>query len=208
MFTAEFNIVCKLKVHESGYEIVDGKIRPIHTNSNTTEKIFSNKTYTEFMDLNNHRIDQVDFEERLIVFTDRWGMLSDDIYVQEVLALLGSYLMIKDDFKKMKKPTSKLNILKPTAKLSYQFRNKKILPTFEVKTIAEAIELTFFLTSELEQVEYVTCNYYKNYGPRNGCMKRFPYRPNKKHCSRECKEAVKNEKKRAKKSQTNTYERR
>jgi len=39
-------------------------------------------------------------------------------------------------------------------------------------------------------------------------MKRFPYRPNKKHCSRECKEAVKNEKKRAKKSQTNTYERR
>ena len=32
------------------------------------------------MDLNNHRIDQVDFEERLIVFTDRWGMLSDDIF--------------------------------------------------------------------------------------------------------------------------------
>ena len=198
MFIAEFNIVCKLKVHESGYEIEDGKIRPIHKNSNTREENFSNKTYTQFMDLNNHRIDQVDFEERLIVFTDRWGMLSDDSYVQQILGLLGSYLMIKDDFQKNKKPTPKLNILKPTTKLSYQFRDKKILPTFEVKTIAEAIELTFFLTSELEQVEYVTCNYYKHYGSRNGCIKRFPYRPNKLHCSRECKEAVKEAKKRAK----------
>ena len=96
MFTAEFNIVYKLKVHESGYEIVDGKIRPIHKNSNTTEKIFSNKTYTEFMDLNNHRIDQVDFEERLIVFTDRWGMLSDDIYVQEVLKLIEDKKLISN----------------------------------------------------------------------------------------------------------------
>ena len=204
MFIAEFNIVCKLKVHESGYETVDGKIRPIHKNSNTREENFSNKTYTQFMDLNNHRIDQVDFKERLIVFTDRWGMFSDDSYVQEILGLLGSYLMIKDDFQKNKKPTPKLNILKPTTKLSYQFRDKKILPTFEVKTIAEAIELTFFLTSELEQIEYVTCNYYKHYGYRNGCMKKFPYRPKKLHCSRECKEAVKEAKKRAKKSQTNT----
>ena len=44
MFTSEFNIVCKLKVHESGYQVVDGKIRPIHKNSNTREENFSKET--------------------------------------------------------------------------------------------------------------------------------------------------------------------
>ena len=51
------------------------------------------------------------------------------------------------------------------------------------------IELTFFLTSELKQIEYKECKHYQHYGYRDGCMKRFPYRPNKDNCSPACKDA-------------------
>ena len=71
-------------------------------------------------------------------------------------------------------------------------------------TLFEAIELTFFLTSELKQIEYRWCKHYQTYGYRNECMKRFPYKSNKHHCSPECKDAFNKKVKRAIKSQTNT----
>ena len=179
MFTAEFNIVCKLKVHESGYQIVDGTIRPIHKNSNTREENFSRKTYTEFMDLINHRSNKEALEDRLKIFCNKWGMPWEDS-VKAISGLLLIYSKMKEFVK-----------------------NGKVLPTFEVKTLFEAIELTFFLTSELKQIEYKECKHYKHYGYRDGCMKRFPYRPNKDNCSPACKDAF-NKKESRKKSQTNT----
>ena len=203
MFTSEFNIVCKLKVHESGYEVIDGKIRPIHKNSNTTEKNFSRKTYTEFMDLINHRSDKEALEDRLKIFCNKWGMPWDD----RVKAIRGSLLVfskIKEYIQEGNLPTSKFNALNPRTKLSYQFREGKVLPTFEAQDFLEAIELTFFLTSELKQIEYRWCRHYQTYGYRNECMKRFPYKSNKHHCSPECKDAFNKKVKRAIKSQTNT----
>ena len=109
---------------------------------------------------------------------------------------------MKEHIQKGKLPTSKFSALNPSTKLSYQFRNGKVLPTFIAQDFFEAIELTFFLTSELEQVEYKWCKHYRTNGYRDGCMKRFPYKSNKYHCSPECKDAF--NKKRAEKSQTNT----
>ncbi len=207
MFTAEFNVVCKLKVHESGYEIVDGKIKPKRTNSNTREENFSKTTYTDFMDLNNHRSDQEALEDRLLIFCNKWGMLSNDIYIQEILGLLAMYSMMKDDIQKTKLPPPKLNLLQPTTKLTYQFRDGKVLPTFQVKTLPEAIELSFFLTSELVQIEYKTCKHFEHYGFTDGCIKRFPYRPNKDNCSTRCKDLF-NKKKSREKAKRKHIERR
>ena len=202
MFTAEFNIVCKLKVHESGYQIVDGTIRPIHKNSNTREENFSRKTYTEFMDLINHRSNKEALEDRLKIFCNKWGMPWEDS-VKAISGLLLIYSKMKEFVQNGNLPSSKFNALDPDTKLSYKFRDGKVLPTFEVKTLFEAIELTFFLTSELKQIEYKECKHYKHYGYRDGCMKRFPYRPNKDNCSPACKDAF-NKKESRKKSQTNT----
>ena len=198
MFTAEFNIVCKLKVHESGYEVVGEKIRPIHKNSNTRDENFSRKTYSDFMDLNNHRSDQIAFEDRLLIFLNKWGMLSNDTYSQQILGLLAMYSMMNRDIQKSKLPPSNFNLLQPTSKLTYQFRDGKVLPTFQVNTLAEAIELTFFLTSELKQIEYKTCKHFEHYGFTDGCMKRFPYRPNKDNCSTRCKDLFNKKKSREK----------
>ena len=198
MFTAEFNIVCKLKVHESGYEVVGEKIRPIHKNSNTRDENFSRKTYSDFMDLNNHRSDQIAFEDRLLIFLNKWGMLSNDTYSQQILGLLAMYSMMNRDIQKSKLPPSNLNLLQSTSKLTYQFRDGKVLPTFQVNTLAEAIELTFFLTSELKQIEYKTCKHFEHYGFTDGCMKRFPYRPNKDNCSTRCKDLFNKKKSREK----------
>ena len=198
MFTAEFNIVCKLKVHESGYEVVGEKIRPIHKNSNTRNENFSRKTYSDFMDLNNHRSDQIAFEDRLLIFLNKWGMLSNDTYSQQILGLLAMYSMMNRDIQKSKLPPSNLNLLQSTSKLTYQFRDGKVLPTFQVNTLAEAIELTFFLTSELKQIEYKTCKHFEHYGFTDGCMKRFPYRPNKDNCSTRCKDLFNKKKSREK----------
>ena len=203
MFAAEFNVVCKLKVHESGYEIADGKVKPIHKNSNTREENFSRKTYMDFMDLNNHRSDKIAFEDRIIIFHNKWGMLSNDIYIQEILASLTMYSMMNKDIQKTKLPPSKLNLLQPTTRLTYQFRDGKVLPTFQVKTLPEAIELTFFLTSELKQLEYKTCKHFEHYGFTDGCMKRFPYRPNKDNCSSRCKDLFNKKKSREKAKRKN-----
>ena len=118
MFTSEFNVVCKLKVHESGYEVVSEKIRPIHKNSNTRDENFSRKTYSDFMDLNNHRSDQIAFEDRLLIFLNKWGMLSNDTYSQQILGLLAMYSMMNRDIQKSKLPPSNLNLLQSTSKLS------------------------------------------------------------------------------------------
>ena len=202
MFTAEFSIVCKLKVHESGYTIVDGKVRPIHKNSNTREENFSRKTYTDFMDLINHRSDKEALKDRLTIFCNKWGMPWED-NVKSISKLLLGFSQMKEFIQGGNLPKSKINAIPPDTRLTYQFRDGKFLPTFEVKDIYFAIELTFFLTSELEQVEYKWCKHYRTNGYRDGCMKRFPYKSNKYHCSPECKDAF-NKKESRKKSQTNT----
>ena len=125
MFTAEFNIVCKLKVHECGYKIVDGKVRPIHKNSNTTEKIFSRKTYTDFMDLINHRPDKEALEDRLKIFCNKWGMPWED-KIKAISGLLLLYSKMKEFVQNGSLPPSKFNALDPGTKLSYQFRNGKV----------------------------------------------------------------------------------
>ena len=74
--------------------------------------------------------------------------------IKAISGLLLLYSKMKEFVQNGSLPPSKFNALDPGTKLSYQFRNGKILPTFEVKTLFEAIELTFFLTSELKQIEY------------------------------------------------------
>ena len=154
------------------------------------------------MDLINHRSDKEALKYRLRIFCNKWGIPLED-RVKGISGALLVFSKMKEFIQKGKLPTSKFNALKPSTKLSYQFRDGKVLPTFEAQDFFEAIELTFFLTSELKQIEYKWCRHYQAYGYRNGCMKRFPYKSNKYHCSPECKDAF-NKKESRKKSQTNT----
>ena len=202
MFVSEFNIICKMKVYESGYEIVDKRIRPIHKNSNYREENFSKKTYSEFMDLINHLSNQDIFEERLIVFCKKYGLpFSDQTYIANdqsitgIKALLGQFSQIREKIQKGALPKTGFNALPPSAKLSYKFNNGKVLPTFEVKELIDALEISFWLTGDFEQVTYKKCKYFEEYGLRLGCIKSFPHKNSrKKFCSRGCKDRF-NEKK-------------
>ena len=88
------------------------------------------------MDLINHRSDKEALEDRLKIFCNRWGMLWED-RVKAISGLLLGFSMMKDHIQKGKLPTSKFNALNPGTKLSYQFRDGKVLPTFEAQDFFE-----------------------------------------------------------------------
>ena len=85
-------------------------------------------------------------------------------------------------------PKSEFNALPPRVTLSYQFNDGRVLPTFVAEELVDALETAFWLTGELEQVKYIDCLHFKTYGMRDGCLRIFPARAGKKHCSRGCKD--------------------
>ena len=191
MFTSEFNIKCKLKRYQCGYEIKENFIKPIHMKSNYEIKYFSKETYTDYMDLINHLSNDEIFRDRFKIFTSKWGLLQKIGSIQDInlaKVQLDNFYQIKVKLQNGALPNSKFNALPPTVKLSYQFNDGRVLPTFVAEELVDALETAFWLTGELEQVKYMDCLHFKTYGMRTGCKRIFPDKGNKLHCSRGCKD--------------------
>ena len=126
MFTSEFNIKCKLKRYQCGYEIKENFIKPIHMKSNYEIKYFSKETYTDYMDLINHLSNDEIFRDRFKIFTSKWGLLQKNGSIQDInlaKVQLDNFYQIKVKLQNGALPNSKFNALPPTVKLSYQFND-------------------------------------------------------------------------------------
>ena len=191
MFTSEFNIECKLKRYQCGYEIKENVIKPVHMNSNYEIKYFSRETYTDYMDLINHLPNYEIFCDRLKTFSSKWGLLQKKESIQDIrlaMVQLDYLYQVKVKLQNGTLPNSKFNALPPTVTLSYQFNDGRVLPTFVAEDLVDALETAFWLTGELEQVKYKECLHFKTYGMRTGCKRIFPEKGIKKHCSKSCKD--------------------
>ena len=199
MFNSDFNIHCELKVRMSGYKIDENnknKIKAIDSRSDFKIKYYSQETYKDFMLLSKYISvkDDTAFRDRAKEFIKKWGLpVKKKEIEQDALLLLKLFIAgiieTKDKLVKKYVPTKENNTLAPSTKLTFQYTHDgKILPTFVVEDLLEAIGITFWLTGDLSQSELVECNYYKTYGMRVGCNRFYPRKGKKKHCSNSCRD--------------------
>tara|TARA_Y100000588_G_C14141436_1_gene876251 strand:+ start:697 stop:1341 length:645 start_codon:yes stop_codon:yes gene_type:complete len=199
MFNSDFNILCELKVRTSGYkidEINNIKIKAIDNKSDFKIKYYSQETYKDFMQLGEYILtkDNLTFIERALVFLNKWGLpFKRKENEQESLLILKTLLLglidTKDKLSKGYEPTNKNNTLAPSTKLTYKYTEEgKVLPTFIVEDLVDAIGTTFWLTGDLSQSALVECLHYKTYGMRVGCKRFFPIKGRKKHCGSSCRD--------------------
>lgn len=173
------------KIAESGYEVKFGKLNPRIKNSRYLTKSFDISCIKDFKSIfmnDNYSVDELDKKREK--FANLWGVFSNEDEKQDKLDSIIRYIIDLEDCKKNKKLPQTSDHIKIGWKFSF---NGKLLPAIDTVNLYQAIKIALQFNSEIEELKI--CNYYLNFGEKNGCLKSFkPKRSDAIFCSSSCRD--------------------